>query len=251
MLRALRPARADGRAGDTPRRRSPWREAGGRGARTRCTTCGPRSNRRRRPARRHAGTTPWPAGLLARTRAVSRHPNEVRDDVMTSPFLARRPGGTDLVRHRGLAGRADPADRGRAGARRALPARRRGAFRFRPAGVDTPPGRVRRRGGPARGVLRRGAQEFDLPLAPRGTPFQLAVWAELTRIPYGSTVSYGAVAAALGKSAGRLPRRRARQRAQPDLDHRAVPPGDRRGRVAHRVRLGRRPQGVAAAARGG
>ena len=43
-------------------------------------------------------------------------------------------------------------------------------------------------------------QEFDIPLAPRGTPFQLAVWAELTRIPYGRTVSYGAVAAALGKS---------------------------------------------------
>jgi methylated-DNA-[protein]-cysteine S-methyltransferase len=42
--------------------------------------------------------------------------------------------------------------------------------------------------------------EFDLPLAPLGTPFQLAVWAELTRIPYGSTVSYGEVAAALGKS---------------------------------------------------
>ena len=41
---------------------------------------------------------------------------------------------------------------------------------------------------------------FDLPLAPTGTPFQLAVWAELTRIPYGSTVSYGAVATALGKS---------------------------------------------------
>ena len=44
-------------------------------------------------------------------------------------------------------------------------------------------------------------KEFDLPLAPHGTAFQLAVWAELTRIPYGSTVSYGAVAAALGKSA--------------------------------------------------
>jgi methylated-DNA-[protein]-cysteine S-methyltransferase len=43
-------------------------------------------------------------------------------------------------------------------------------------------------------------KEFDLPLAPRGTPFQLAVWAELTRIPYGATMSYGAVAAALGKS---------------------------------------------------
>jgi methylated-DNA-[protein]-cysteine S-methyltransferase len=43
--------------------------------------------------------------------------------------------------------------------------------------------------------------EFDLPLAPHGTPFQLAVWAELTRIPYGVTASYGEVAAALGKSA--------------------------------------------------
>jgi methylated-DNA-[protein]-cysteine S-methyltransferase len=42
--------------------------------------------------------------------------------------------------------------------------------------------------------------EFDLPLAPHGTQFQLAVWAELTRIPYGATVSYGAVATALGKS---------------------------------------------------
>jgi methylated-DNA-[protein]-cysteine S-methyltransferase len=42
--------------------------------------------------------------------------------------------------------------------------------------------------------------EFDLPLAPLGTPFQLAVWAELMRIRYGSTASYGAVAAALGKS---------------------------------------------------
>ena len=42
--------------------------------------------------------------------------------------------------------------------------------------------------------------DFDLPLAPHGTPFQLAVWAQLTRIPYGTTLSYGAVAAALGKS---------------------------------------------------
>ena len=43
--------------------------------------------------------------------------------------------------------------------------------------------------------------EFDLRLAPCGTRFQLAVWEELTRIPYGKTVSYGHVAAALGKSA--------------------------------------------------
>jgi methylated-DNA-[protein]-cysteine S-methyltransferase len=42
-------------------------------------------------------------------------------------------------------------------------------------------------------------KEFTVPLAPRGSAFQLAVWAELTRIPYGSTVSYGDIARALGK----------------------------------------------------
>jgi len=42
--------------------------------------------------------------------------------------------------------------------------------------------------------------EFSLPLAPRGTEFQLAVWAELARIPFGVTCSYGDVALALGKS---------------------------------------------------
>ena len=41
---------------------------------------------------------------------------------------------------------------------------------------------------------------FDLPLAPRGSEFQLAVWTELTQIPYGETVSYGDIALALGKS---------------------------------------------------
>lgn len=43
-------------------------------------------------------------------------------------------------------------------------------------------------------------QDFDLPLAPSGTEFQLAVWTELTRIPFGETASYGEVALALGKS---------------------------------------------------
>jgi methylated-DNA-[protein]-cysteine S-methyltransferase len=41
---------------------------------------------------------------------------------------------------------------------------------------------------------------FDLTLAPSGSPFQLAVWAELARIPYGVTTSYGEVALAIGKS---------------------------------------------------
>src|SRR5699024_1633110 len=40
---------------------------------------------------------------------------------------------------------------------------------------------------------------FDLPLAPRGTPFQLACWAALAEIGYGETRSYGEVAASLGQ----------------------------------------------------
>jgi methylated-DNA-[protein]-cysteine S-methyltransferase len=43
-------------------------------------------------------------------------------------------------------------------------------------------------------------KEFTVPLAPSGTAFQLEVWTELTNIPYGSTVSYGDIARALGKS---------------------------------------------------
>ncbi|MDE2571513.1 MAG: methylated-DNA--[protein]-cysteine S-methyltransferase [bacterium] len=41
-------------------------------------------------------------------------------------------------------------------------------------------------------------REFDLPLAPRGTPFQLRVWEELRRVPYGTTTTYGAIAERLG-----------------------------------------------------
>ncbi len=37
--------------------------------------------------------------------------------------------------------------------------------------------------------------DFDLPLAPRGTSFQQLVWAELQRIPYGTTLTYGELAA--------------------------------------------------------
>ncbi|MBR7010461.1 MAG: methylated-DNA--[Oscillospiraceae bacterium] len=39
------------------------------------------------------------------------------------------------------------------------------------------------------------------PCAPGGTAFQRAVWARLAEIPYGETVSYGALAAELGSSA--------------------------------------------------
>lgn len=42
-------------------------------------------------------------------------------------------------------------------------------------------------------------KEFDLPLMPRGTPFQELVWHALTEIPYGETWSYGQLAANIGK----------------------------------------------------
>lgn len=41
--------------------------------------------------------------------------------------------------------------------------------------------------------------EFDLPLATAGTPFQQGVWAELQKLPYGSTISYGELARRIGK----------------------------------------------------
>jgi methylated-DNA-[protein]-cysteine S-methyltransferase len=42
---------------------------------------------------------------------------------------------------------------------------------------------------------------FDLPLAPRGTPFQLAVWDAVAAIPWGTTCSYADVARRIGKPA--------------------------------------------------
>jgi methylated-DNA-[protein]-cysteine S-methyltransferase len=42
-------------------------------------------------------------------------------------------------------------------------------------------------------------REFILPLRPAGTSFQLAVWEALRHIPYGETVSYGELAAWLGR----------------------------------------------------
>lgn len=44
----------------------------------------------------------------------------------------------------------------------------------------------------------RTRRTFDLPLDPRGTAFELRVWAALRTIPYGETRSYGTIAAAIG-----------------------------------------------------
>jgi methylated-DNA-[protein]-cysteine S-methyltransferase len=42
--------------------------------------------------------------------------------------------------------------------------------------------------------FRRERRAFDLPLAPKGTPFQLATWRALSTIPYGETISYAELA---------------------------------------------------------
>jgi methylated-DNA-[protein]-cysteine S-methyltransferase len=44
--------------------------------------------------------------------------------------------------------------------------------------------------------------EFDLPLQMAGTEFQKRVWEELTRIPYGVTISYGELARRVGNPNG-------------------------------------------------
>ncbi|HXM20296.1 MAG TPA: methylated-DNA--[protein]-cysteine S-methyltransferase [Terriglobales bacterium] len=41
-------------------------------------------------------------------------------------------------------------------------------------------------------------ENFDLQLAPEGTPFQLGVWRRLCDIPYGETISYGELAGRIG-----------------------------------------------------
>src|SRR5712671_4768279 len=49
--------------------------------------------------------------------------------------------------------------------------------------------------------------DFDLPLAPAGSPFEKRVWAAMQQIPYGETRCYGAI------SLTRSIRRRARSAA--------------------------------------
>lgn len=44
--------------------------------------------------------------------------------------------------------------------------------------------------------------DFDLPLAPKGTPFQQDVWRALLEIPFGATASYGAIARRIGRPSG-------------------------------------------------
>jgi methylated-DNA-[protein]-cysteine S-methyltransferase len=53
-----------------------------------------------------------------------------------------------------------------------------------------------------RAYFDRELTEFDLPLRPHGTPFQQRVWAQLQKIGYGQTASYGEIAARLEMKPG-------------------------------------------------
>jgi methylated-DNA-[protein]-cysteine S-methyltransferase len=44
-------------------------------------------------------------------------------------------------------------------------------------------------------------QAFDLPLRPKGTPFQQRVWQELMQIPFGRTITYAELAERVGNPA--------------------------------------------------
>jgi methylated-DNA-[protein]-cysteine S-methyltransferase len=47
--------------------------------------------------------------------------------------------------------------------------------------------------------LEGSLRKFSLPLKVSGTPFQVAVWKAIAKVPFGKTVSYRQIAAAIGK----------------------------------------------------
>jgi len=47
--------------------------------------------------------------------------------------------------------------------------------------------------------FRSERKDFDLPLAPQGTPFQESVWRALCELPFGATISYGELARRVGR----------------------------------------------------
>ena len=93
-------------------------------------------------------------------------------------------------------------------------------------------------------------RDFDLPMDFRGSEFQHRVWEGLLRIPYGETRSYAELAGRRG-CAGRGPRGRTSERAQPHRHPDPVSPGDRRRRRSGRVRRRAVAQAPVARERGG
>ncbi|HVE74039.1 MAG TPA: methylated-DNA--[protein]-cysteine S-methyltransferase [Mycobacteriales bacterium] len=90
----------------------------------------------------------------------------------------------------------------------AITALGRAASSDHPAGASPPPGAsrdgaaFRAAAAQLRAYFAGELRHFDVPVAPRGTPFQHEVWAALREIPYGETTSYGALALSLGRPLG-------------------------------------------------
>jgi len=77
-----------------------------------------------------------------------------------------------------------------------------GAHRRKPeASWERDPTPFRALAGQLGEYFRRERRTFDLPLAPRGTAFQLATWRALATIPYGETISYAELAGRVGRPA--------------------------------------------------
>ena len=193
---------------------------GRRGARTPCTTCGGASTHRPRtePALRSKGS------VMSTTATCRRRTPPQRHD--------RQPG---RAAHRRGVGRRPPC--------RALARRRCGSS------SRCGPGRRRLRLRRVRGGTRDHRQaarqlaeyfdgvrtDFDVPLDPVGTEFQRAAWSGTAPDP----VRRDGQLRRAGRSDGRPEQGasgRRRQRAEPDLDHRPVPPCRRQQRLTHRLR---------------
>jgi methylated-DNA-[protein]-cysteine S-methyltransferase len=67
------------------------------------------------------------------------------------------------------------------------------------AGWRREPAALRDAAAQLRAYFAGGLRDFDLPLAPHGTPFQRDVWSALRDIPYGETISYAQLAVTVGR----------------------------------------------------
>ena len=65
-----------------------------------------------------------------------------------------------------------------------------------------PPGVLARAAAQLREYFAGQRQVFELPLGAKGTPFQTRVWDLVAAIPYGTTVTYGSLAARMGLTPG-------------------------------------------------
>jgi len=92
-------------------------------------------------------------------------------------------------------------------------------------------------------------RRFDLPVDLYGTPFQLRVWRELKKIPYGEVRSYKELARAIGVPQGRARRRRGQQQKS-RADPGSLSPRDRLQRFPGRIRRRVVHQGISAEAGG-